>query len=105
MRFENVNITVVNGTAPTYTCVNVVSETGLPGTLFLQSVTTFDVEETDSPLRTSRLQCHWERVTWKIARVGGACLHASSMQLLFTSRADPAKSYNATYLKCNLDWT
>ncbi|KAM5545507.1 hypothetical protein V8D89_000545 [Ganoderma adspersum] len=31
MHFENVDITVVNGTTPTYTCVNVVSETGIPG--------------------------------------------------------------------------
>ena len=31
MRFENFNIAVENGTAPTYTCINVVSETGLPG--------------------------------------------------------------------------
>ncbi|TBU44150.1 pectin lyase fold/virulence factor [Dichomitus squalens] len=31
MRFKDVNITVVNGTTPTYKCVNVVSETGLPG--------------------------------------------------------------------------
>ena len=46
MRFENVDITVVNGTAPTYTCVNVVSETGLPGTLFL-TATKSDLEETD----------------------------------------------------------
>lgn len=31
MNFENFNIAVENGTAPTYTCINVVSETGLPG--------------------------------------------------------------------------
>ena len=33
MRFENFNVAVENGTAPTYTCINVVSETGLPGKL------------------------------------------------------------------------
>ena len=33
MNFENFNIAVENGTAPTYTCINVVSETGLPGKL------------------------------------------------------------------------
>lgn len=33
MRFENINITPPSGTAPSYICVNVASEFGLPGVL------------------------------------------------------------------------